>query len=432
VTLNGQTYALETEQRAFDPDSLPGVPIKDDNGVALALVDHNCVVVVADITAADNEAGQKILGHVASEMVKHLDFDIAKLLKGERERMRQDVAAFRAAALKARIREKEEKLKQLHRDAEQAMYTLVDAERNRPILEAEVVQLQALPAKNYAVEWEVRRICELLESGVYEEIQCEEDGSLRARTGPITLSHDGRLFPLGGYEITIGQNGSVRISNLGKHPRAEHPHPHVGTDGRPCLGNIASDVAKMIGRCRIGDVLNLLHAFLLGYNPGNAYERIGRFDPSGEYQDEDENPCDNCDDSSTPFCIAECTTNDGFYGARDCCDYRTDYCYAECQYNGEGCLALSPCDECEHEGTAHCYLECSWNEEWQKFSPCEGCEVEASRYDSVDGAPTRREDSHRDETCPEDCPYLERRRSLENARSRTQAGNAVPSPAAAS
>ena len=101
----------------------------------------------------------------------------------------------------------------------------------------------------------------------------------------------------------------------------------------------------MIGQLRIAEALQVLYQFLVSYEPGGAYVKIGKFDRTGEFDDPDDDPCEDCEDKYTPYCIYQCEHNeDGCYTCNDCNDYRTEYCYAECQYNQD----LSPCDDCKY------------------------------------------------------------------------------------
>jgi hypothetical protein len=126
----------------------------------------------------------------------------------------------------------------------------------------------------------------------------------------------------------------------------------VATDGVPCLGNISADIAKMLGRMLIAEALQLLREFLSSYNPDNPYENIAHFDPSGEFDDPDDDPCQGCDDSCTPHCIASCSHNDNAFTCSDCCEIRTDYCYDECILN-ERFERFCPCDYCSHQECIH-------------------------------------------------------------------------------
>ncbi len=204
---------------------------------------------------------------------------------------------------------------------------------------------------------------------------------------------------MGRYQISIDSKGNLKIEALDKHPNAEHPHPHIATDGQPCLGNIAPDIPKMIGSMRMAEVLTVLHEFLCQYNSGNPYEKIGSFDPTGQYEDED-NPCEDCNDSCSPYCINECGSNDGQYSCRDCNDCRSEYCYIECDYN-QDFDKFSPCDDCSESGTKHCYLACRYNKSWKLHQPCD--------------------DDCQFEDCDAECPYFKKLQDIEKEASHANA-----------
>jgi hypothetical protein len=239
---------------------------------------------------------------------------------------------------------------------------------------------------------QARALLQVQQSGSYSQLTLNDDGTLKATTAPITIEYDGYEFPVGRYEIQIPGSGDVRIKALDEHPNAEHPHPHVNRDGRPCLGNISGDLAKLIGKMRYAEALQLLSQFLASYNPDNPYEKVSHFDPSGEYRDEDDDPCQDCDDKCTPYCIFSCEHNGDIYTCSDCCELRTEYCYRECDHN-EDHERFHPCEECEQKGTEHCYLKCRYNEDWKLQDPCDECEKD----------------------CDEDCPYNERKEALAHA-----------------
>jgi hypothetical protein len=202
--------------------------------------------------------------------------------------------------------------------------------------------------------------------------------------------------------VEISREGDLRIRNLDPHPDAQHPHPHVGTDHRACLGNISGDLAKMIGKMRIAEALQVIHQFLCSYNSENPYERISHFDPNQEYQDEDDDPCHDCDEKFTSYCIFECGSNDAQFGCSDCNDYRTDYCFSECPHN-QDYESVHPCARCTDEATRHCYLECDYNQKWELRNPCTSCDHEG---------------------CQDDCDYKERKEEFDHARSRSTAQQA--------
>ena len=141
----------------------------------------------------------------------------------------------------------------------------------------------------------------------------------------------------------------------------------------------------------MSEALTLLHDYLCSYNPDGPYIRIGKFDP--EYSDPDEDKCEDCDDYHSPYCVCECSSNDGNHSCSDCGEYRSDYCYQECRYNLPGFQYISPCDPCE-EAESYCFLECQYNGDWKQNNPCTDCKKK--------------------DQC-EDCEYAEKKERLASA-----------------
>ena len=124
---------------------------------------------------------------------------------------------------------------------------------------------------------------------------------------------------------------------------------------------------------RIAEALQVLHTFLSSYNREGAYESIAHFDSTGLYVDGDADPCQDCDERCSPYCIKRCEHNDSYYGCGDCYDYRTSFCYQECEYN-EGHELVHPRDGCDQASTDYCFLECPYNDDWQLHNPCDNCQ----------------------------------------------------------
>ena len=164
------------------------------------------------------------------------------------------------------------------------------------------------------------------------------------------IPYEGIEVPMGSYEITIDAEGNIKIRNSRCFEEASYPHPHVSTEFEPCLGDARASVAKLIGALQTPEALQVLYSFLSSYNPDSAYEKLSAFAPPGmmsEYDQED-NPCEDCDDAYTSYCIAECPHNDGSRVCSECVDYRSDYCYLQCGLNRDWQIC-SPCENCEHD-----------------------------------------------------------------------------------
>ena len=392
IKIGGKVYELVEKQVMLEigVDVPEEKQILDDDNLTLAYIDHNRIIIPIELTAVDNEAARVLLAYIIEQAIKLLDFNMNDKLLKQRKRLTQQFGQAFIKMLKNWIGQREEQLKEGQYKADQAYYTILDFERKKPVIQKELEYLRKLEqiGQPRLFRQQAYALIELQASGQYSSIEVKDDGSITATTAFITIEYDGWQFPLGRYQINIDPKGQINIEALDEHPRAEYPHPHVATDGRPCLGNIAADLPKMIGSMRIAEALQVLYEFLCQYNPDNPYERISHFDPTGRYYDPDDNPCETCDECCSPYCIFECRENEGQYECYDCVEYRTDYCYFECRYN-EG--RIKPCDDCEDKGTEHCYLNCPYNTDWHLQCPCDDCEFEK---------------------CGSECPYFKKLQQL--------------------
>lgn len=379
VRLGEKLYKLSDSQLTVDIEA--NVPeekrILDDDFLTLAYVDHNRIIIPIELTATDNEETRALLAYVVEHSIELLDFKMNDKLLEQRKKLSQHFCEAFAKYAQRSITEREEELSDSQHKADQAYYTILDFERRKPVIEKELKYLKKLEQirKPRLFRKQAHALIELQASGQYIAITANDDGSISATTTPITIEYDGWQFPLGRYDINIDPKGDIKIEALDPPTDTDNPHPHVATDGRPCLGNIAADIPKMLGSMRIAEALQVLYEFLCEYNPDSPHERISRFDPTGQYYDEDDNPCENCDQSCSPYCIFECGENQGQYECYDCYEHRTDYCYQECSYN-EDFSRFKPCDDCGEKGTVHCCLSCQYNTQWQLYCPCEDCELE--------------------------------------------------------
>ena len=216
-----------------------------------------------------------------------------------------------------------------------------------------------------------------------------ENSILKATTAPVEIQWDGVTYRMGSFEIHVPlATGRVTI-----HPEegCTHVegffHPHVNSDGIPCLGNIGGTLAQLIGERHFAQVLTLLLEFLRSYNPDNPYIRLERWDP--DWEDEDDHwercydgasfsDCATCDDWDCPHregaetrCYDNADTQDciacaGCNRHRDAiqnCRGDSDpedcvSCDTDCPYsNDEGACFTSHdgerCDECHNHDCNH-------------------------------------------------------------------------------
>ncbi len=395
LRVNGKTYELSDEQVLVDIDlNVPDEKqITDEDGIPIAYVDHNRIVIPIELTATDNEAARKLLAYIVESSIELLDFRMTTKLLEQRRKMTEGLCNLFAVSTEKKLEQTEKSFKDFEERARYAYVTIYTFERQKPVLEKEIRFLKKLQQikKPRLYRKQAHSLIELLASGQFTSIEPQPDGELAAVTGPVSIDYNDWQFSVGSYSIRINAEGNIRIEPLDEHPNADCPHPHVATDGSPCLGNIASEIPKLIGSMRMAEALQLLYQFLSSYNPDSPYEKISHYDPTGKYYDEEDEPCENCDESCSGYCIFECDHNTGQYTCMDCYDYRTDYCYLECEHN-EDFVRFSPCDDCREKATEHCHLNCQFNNTWQLQNPCdENCSYEE---------------------CSKECPYFEKSKIL--------------------
>jgi hypothetical protein len=361
--------------------------IYSDNQVILAYIDHNRIIIPIELTAVDNETARHLMAHIMEKAVELLDFKADGTLPSERDQMTQSFCKAFKKGVQDRVYDHKQELDLLRSEAEQAYHTIVSYHKRKPVIEKELQHLQKLDEAPDPLLFrkQAKLLIDLQKTGLYTSIAPQDDGFIKAFTGPVSIEYQGHEFPLGCYEIAISNACDVKIEALEEHPDASFPHPHVAEDGYPCLGNISATLPSLLASMRIAEALQLIYEFLSSYSPETGpYEKISHFDPTGSFVDEEDNPCEDCSESCSPFCIASCGTNDGCYATDDCCEYRTEYCYTEC--NHQEICQLSPCDNCDDEATEECYLSCRYNSDWELKDPCENscefkeCSTECAYY----------------------------------------------------
>jgi len=74
-------------------------------------------------------------------------------------------------------------------------------------------------------------------------------------------------------------------------------HPHINRENI-CWGNIGPTISRLLGQLELHGLFQMVHQFLITYNPDDPYQRIERWDPNWEDEDEDSNEsyCVFCDE----------------------------------------------------------------------------------------------------------------------------------------
>jgi len=104
-----------------------------------------------------------------------------------------------------------------------------------------------------------------------------EDDFLIVTTKPLKMKSGKKKYNIGRYDIKMSLTGSIRIFSLKIGDETIHQHPHVDSGGSPCLGNIASPIAKYLANWDINIVVVMMLKLLMNYNKDSPYIKIGEF-----------------------------------------------------------------------------------------------------------------------------------------------------------
>jgi hypothetical protein len=118
---------------------------------------------------------------------------------------------------------------------------------------------------------EVQKLDKLVDDGLYEKFKVRHR-RIVGLSAPVTIEHEKKKYHLGKFLVSIRQDGAIEI----RHESRPHPfHPHINKESeRPCLGNIGSDVPKLVGMERYAMVFQIMHEWLHCYNIGSRHNAI--------------------------------------------------------------------------------------------------------------------------------------------------------------
>ena len=191
--------------------------------------------------------------------------------------------------------------------------------------EIALLEAQTLPAVKRRARSEINRLRGMVPRALQAvKVECDK---LVVTTHPVGIDHEGILYEMGRYCLTIDiRTRQIRIRGLDRDVRG-YTHPHVHQTGEPCLGSMASPVADMLARQDLFGLLIGLQEYLRSYNPASPYIELQHWDP--DYSDS--RRWDDCfEDASISDCV-ECSDSDCSYW-----DSRHDRCwdavddYADC------------------------------------------------------------------------------------------------------
>ena len=137
------------------------------------------------------------------------------------------------------------------------------------------------------------------------------DSEVTATTTRVVISYRDYAYDLGRFLITVpfDSNARTRVESLDQPcPRTNYPHPHIGSDGVPCWGNLTGAYAETRA---VGDVFHLVmlvERLLRSYNPASPYVEIERWNP--DWTDEID-VHDRCYEDANPYLDCISCSDDG-------------------------------------------------------------------------------------------------------------------------
>ncbi len=131
--------------------------------------------------------------------------------------------------------------------------------------------------------------------GVYANIAIDDE-TVTGLTHPIDIDYDGYAYHFDPYEVEVNlRQGKVFIS--GGTEVNGYVHPHVTDDkSNICWGNVGHLVSRLAGEMDLFALFQLVHQFLTTYNENDPYQKIEKWDPNWEEDEDPEEPyCSWCD-----------------------------------------------------------------------------------------------------------------------------------------
>ena len=261
--------------------------ICDEEGTPMATIYDSALYIANDFihcrSKKELDISVKIFNYILDKAVNKTDF--LKHLKGDaEEKSKRALAHAVKKGFKQRLDKEKIQLQAAKDTVKQYLKGIVDCERKAltagKMITALNNNLSDIPS---AIEKTWLELKKMEGSSMYNSISFMKTG-LKAITTPITIKHNKNAYDMGKFEITVNFNGEVEMKSLTGGING-HDHPHVNR-GRPCWGNMAGTLPKLIGFSEFDVALVMVHTFLCNYDAGNPYQSIDSWPKKKEEEKE--------------------------------------------------------------------------------------------------------------------------------------------------
>ena len=277
LKLNDWEVKLEKGQSdsyAYDSGIAEEFCIRDDTNInILGTVDANKIFISFDLMHSSSDDSKRIFLYIVDKAMQVMT-DLHDELFGAFD---QDTyLQFCNKAFLKMVQEKRRSILAINRQTLDFEHTIFCLQRDKWKLVNELRHMDENEIIQEKKE-EYSELVKLASLGGYKEFKII-DGYLYAYTNEITVEYREKNYLLGEFEVKVGgERGELHIRNL-TNQRKGYNHPHVNKEGHCCLGNISSDVQKMLGAEQYLMAFQMLYNFLASYDDKNPYTKIDLWD----------------------------------------------------------------------------------------------------------------------------------------------------------
>ena len=199
-------------------------------------------------------------------------------------------------------------------------------------------------------------------------------------------------------------SGRVKVNNINNLGKRKLPHPHVGEDGSPCLGNCSAGLADAAASMDLVSAWHLLYGFASTFNSPDSWGRQYKYWPEvmpdgtlnevfynsstaecsecgccgiddyDEYCEQEDLPyITHCEKCGNPVCQDGCAIfcgDDEYYYCSSCIE--SYYCNACDKYHSPG-TGMYLCENCDSRTCEDGYYILDDNNEDPLYFCCEAC-----------------------------------------------------------